>query len=640
MVNQFNQPFRIAKVIFSLVVIVILISSVFTQIPRKLAVSSPPIPRLAEWENNMQTFGRPHCARLQNYSGFDSYGNPNGLAETYYDAQNVFQRLAAYTGDATWLPCAAAAERIYRDGFVLDSSTGQNCNGGFCAGYWNFTDGLRRDFVQNGDLISQQANVSLSRNAAFARDNTPEDTSRAEYSREVSYAILSYLNAEEVGEPRRPRLALLINQSLGHFDQWFVSQTYADTKPFIVGLSAQALIRYWEKTGDNRILPKIRLAADSLWNDYWVVDSEAFIYEKAPSNVPGEGRTPAPDLNLLIAPLYAWLYHQTGNTIYQIRGDAIFAGGVRYAYLGGGKQFDQNYRWSDEFVRWRTLPPMANPVNRTGDFDGDGRTDIGVFRPASGSWYSLRSSDNQFSARNFGFGSDILTPGDYDGDGRTDIAVFRPSNGFWYYLPSGSSSFRATAFGQNGDIPVIGDFDGDGKDDFTVYRPNTGFWYSLRTSTGQMSCSHFGASSDLPIRGDFDGDGLADIAVFRPSTGFWFIRQSATGTFRSEQFGQSGDILVPNDFDGDGKTDLAVFRNGWWFIRQSSNRQLKSVQFGLGSDLPVAGDYDGDGQTDVAVYRSGTWFIRQSATSSMLVQQFGAASDAPLPAAFSFSNNH
>ena len=78
---------------------------------------------------------------------------------------------------------------------------------------------------------------------------------------------------------------------------------------------------------------------------------------------------PAPDLNLLIAPLFGWLYHQTGEAKYQQAGDAIFAGGITEDfdndgfYEGGsclgctGKFFSQNYRWSIDFVRWRNSPP-------------------------------------------------------------------------------------------------------------------------------------------------------------------------------------------------------------------------------------------------------------------------------------------
>ncbi len=40
--------------------------------------------------------------------------------------------------------------------------------------------------------------------------------------------------------------------------------------------------------------------------------------------------------------------------MYRDRGDAIFAGGVEQAWLDGGKQFNQNYRWSFDCVTWRT----------------------------------------------------------------------------------------------------------------------------------------------------------------------------------------------------------------------------------------------------------------------------------------------
>ncbi len=59
------------------------------------------------------------------------------------------------------------------------------------------------------------------------------------------------------------------------------------------------------------------------------------------------------------------------------------------------------------------------------DYDGDGRSDLAVFRPSTGFWYILRSSDGSFFAMQFGVETDILAPGDFDGDGKTDVAVYR-----------------------------------------------------------------------------------------------------------------------------------------------------------------------------------------------------------------------
>jgi hypothetical protein len=265
-------------------------------------------------------------------------------------------------------------------------------------------------------------------------------------------------------------------------------------------------------------------------------------------------------------------------------------------------------------------------------FDGDGKTDLSVFRPGTSVWYSLNTTDGGFNALQFGASTDKIMPGDFDGDGKADRAIWRPSNGIWFILKSSDGQLAGNIFGAPGDIPATGDFDGDGKTDLAVFRPSSGTWFIYLVATGQVQVVNFGLSGDKPVPGDYDADGKSDIAVFRPSTANWYILQSSNGALNAFNFGATGDRPVPGDYDGDGKTDAAIFRpgNGVWFINKSSGG-LAGNQFGISTDLPVPGDYDGDGLTDIAVFRNGTWFVLYSGNGVSDVFFFGSAGDTPVP---------
>ena len=99
---------------------------------------------------------------------------------------------------------------------------------------------------------------------------------------------------------------------------------------------------------------------------------------------------------------------------------------------------------------------QSNDLIAPGDYDGDGKTDLAVVREGSTptsdlTWIVRHSSTGSIVTRTFGVsGTDLNVQNDYDGDGKTDIAIWRNTNGSFYWVPSSTGGMNIMQWGQAG----------------------------------------------------------------------------------------------------------------------------------------------------------------------------------------------
>jgi hypothetical protein len=157
---------------------------------------------------------------------------------------------------------------------------------------------------------------------------------------------------------------------------------------------------------------------------------------------------------------------------------------IAYSGTGGGTQYG--------------LPGYTFPL-RVGDMTGDGRAERG------------QSDSSGVTITNTASGtSNVISPGisgqivrgDFDGDGKGDLTIWRESDGMWWWLRSSDNTAQMFQWGMSGDKPVQGDYDGDGKTDPAIWRPGSGqsyFWvYGSQTSS--IIVVPWGLSNDTVVQ--------------------------------------------------------------------------------------------------------------------------------------------
>ncbi len=280
------------------------------------------------------------------------------------------------------------------------------------------------------------------------------------------------------------------------------------------------------------------------------------------------------------------------------------------------------------------LPPQRLPVQTgyvpvvAGDFDGDGRQDIGVtngpafailFANADGTFAAQRDAGQQVSGTQ-------AAAADFNRDGRQDLAALGPGQLIRILLSNGDGTFTSSsfqAFPANASVAGLraGDFNGDGLTDLAALDieptltlpPNNASYLRFFPGRGDGT---FGpqTSTFLGLRGfetvvvpgptgDMNGDGRSDFTIIDYSrSGVSVYLGQPDGSFTPMAFigGLSPINVVFGDFNGDGRADLAISGNDGLHVALN----VDNTHFALvhGADIGGAAgadDYDLDGRADL-----------------------------------------
>lgn len=295
---------------------------------------------------NWSLYDQRIAPKAQEYKDRWTFGSHDAkLAATYYDAAKGMEFLARRYNDPSLSNSAFQALNYYADDYVIPAN-------GVIPGYWIFTDGARR-FNRGGvvNLLVQNGSYCMTNSAS----EPLYDTAR---SREVAYCLKAFLNAKAMGyQVDEARLFQLVSAAQSHLEQW-AAGTAPYMRGFMFGLTSMSLIQYYEQEGELGIKDRL-LAAAAYWkNCCWIESARAFRYTDRDVGNPDD-LLPQPDLNLLQAPVYAWI----GDKEFAGK---VFNGGIEQAWLGNIdaiKQFNQQNYFTEEFQLWMTVTtPSPTPT--------------------------------------------------------------------------------------------------------------------------------------------------------------------------------------------------------------------------------------------------------------------------------------
>ncbi|AZQ04234.1 SpvB/TcaC N-terminal domain-containing protein [Leptospira mayottensis] len=315
-----------------------------------------------------------------------------------------------------------------------------------------------------------------------------------------------------------------------------------------------------------------------------------------------------------------------------------------------------------------------------GDFNGDGISDLLFFNPKSGNWkaaegrkeggYNFKLYANRYQGytneEKIKFFKGNVS-GDYNGDGRSDIAFYLPETRDFIVAEHDGRVFQFKSYGRlMSSVPDIfrmewfpGDYDGNGLSDSVLFDEPSGQWTLMLNKGGSFEFLRFSKKFQNVFRndytpdgnldsistndsskpgkdhdkvnflvGDYNGDGRTDISLYDSRSGKWFVGENYRNenksdpvyfklqwklykVFTAPEQSLFGHDRFSGDFNGDGFSDFLIFdrSNGEWTLGETGDR---TINFKIWSRTPqfktvtrwIQGDFNGDGRSDIGFYSS------------------------------------